>query len=309
MKNIGLIAAFILLPCFSIFALAADQPRGEETLVVPPYPADAPWKKITDIHNTQQIWIEWIPADQSPSDVHDILTEQAFYTQKGQSASDFVSGIFKRVATTCAGISVNGPTVQTENGYAVAYGQIYCVGQKDVGKDIDIFIKAITGKDALYIVQREFRRPAVPGAVPGMRKFPKGQLAEAQAALLAQKIANDYLVSQVQLCPPATGNGPCPTQTTSANPPVAAPSTQATSPANPAPSMDDPGPDDMSARLGLTPGKSTTDDVENKLGSNYREIPGPSGHFEYMYAGETVITICLFKKGGILVRTMMFTHG
>ena len=34
-------------------------------------------------------------------------------------------------------------------------------------KDVDILVKAISGHDALYVVQREFRRPAQPGATPG----------------------------------------------------------------------------------------------------------------------------------------------
>lgn len=181
------------------FLLAAAGAANAESFVVPPYPGAAPWKKITDHVDAKMTWYEWIPAGQSENDIHDILTEQIFPTNKGRDPSDFARSWISRTRNACRDARVNGPTAAKENGYTVAYVQFYCVGAS--GLDVDIFFKAIAGKDALYVAQREFRRPATPDAVPGTRSFPKGHDAEAKAAFDAQKAADDYLVSQVRLCP------------------------------------------------------------------------------------------------------------
>jgi hypothetical protein len=274
MRKLGWIAGLLLL------ASAAAQ---AETLVVPPYPAAVPWKKITDKQSGGQVWIEWIPADQNENDVHDILTEQIFPAQKGTPAGDFVKSLFQRVGGACSGVSVNGPTVQTESGYDAAYGQAYCVGQKGADKDVDIFIKAIAGADALYVVQREFRRPATPGAVAGLQRFAKKD--DAETALAAQKIADTYLQSQVKLCADDTGG-------------VCAPAAGAAPPQS-----------DSSAMLGFTDGKSTAGDVRDKMGSPGQMIDGPNSTFEYMYFGQNgAIVVFLFGKDRVLIRALAYAH-
>jgi hypothetical protein len=118
-----------------------------------------------------------------------------------------MTGIFQGLARQCKGLRVNGPVPQIENGQKVAYGQAYCVGQTANKKDVDIFLKIINGNDAIYTIQREFRRPAEPGAQPGVRHFPGDQPELAKANLDAQSVANAYL-AQVRLCP--VGQNDCP---------------------------------------------------------------------------------------------------
>lgn len=193
MKRFGWITALVLVCTVN----AVAQPT--ETLVVPPYPADVAWKQIMDKKNSFMRQIEWIPADQTESDIRDILTQQNF-NLKTMPATLFTAGMLQSLSKACEGLRVNGPTSKTENGYSVAYAQAYCTGQKGAGKDVDIFLKAIQGKEGLYVVQREFRRPAEPGAVPGVRSFSGNQAALADQALESQATAAKYL-SQVQLCP------------------------------------------------------------------------------------------------------------
>jgi hypothetical protein len=194
MKIMGWIAA-LLLTC----SIA----QAAETLVVPPYPASAPWKKITDAHNAQQMMIEWIPADQNENAIGDILTEQAFYGSP-LAPDAFVARFLSGVGGACRDARVNGPKMGTENGFPVAYAQAYCAGQKGANKDVDIFLKAIRGHDALYVVQREFRRPATPGAVAGVAPFANKE--QAQQRLAAQAAANHFLVAQVRLTPDRQAN-------------------------------------------------------------------------------------------------------
>ncbi len=282
MKIIAMITALLL---------TSGVAQAAETLSVSPYPATALWKKITDRHDGQLTWIEWIPADQAVDDIHDILTEQILPTQKGTRAADFMTGFFKRIYAACTGLSVNGPNNRTEDGYDVAYGQAYCVGQKGAGKDVDIFLKVISGHDALYVVQREFRRPAVPGAVAGKRGFsgPDAKQ-EAEASLAAQQVANDFLVSQVKLC------------TDNTCVPAAAPTAQPSAASAPVDK------NDVSSSFGFEPGKTTANEVSDKLGRPSRQTKVPDGRHSYMYIGlKGLIVNFLFGKDDILIRTIAFS--
>ena len=204
MKHIALIAACTFLA--SAVALAAS---GEK-LIVPPYPGDPAWKNITNKGNAEQQLLEWIPASQSEADIHDILTEQIFFAAKGADPATFVTNFLNGAAQACDHVRVNGPKRNSENGYPVAYAQVYCAHQKGTSLDVDIFLKAIAGRDALYVVQREFRHPMQPGAVPGVIDVPKGQEAAMNARLALQVAADRFLTAGVQLCPPPGKGAACP---------------------------------------------------------------------------------------------------
>ena len=197
MKRFGWITALVLVCTVN----AVAQPT--ETLVVPPYPADVAWKQIMDQRAAGAMHMrEWIPADQTENDIRDILVQQNAYALKSLTPSIFVISQFRTLISACEGLKVNGPTERIEGDYTVAYSQMYCTNQKGAAKDVDIFVKAIGGKDALYVVQREFRRPATPGAKPGVRSFSGDQADAAKAAMEAQASASSYL-RRVRLCPSA----------------------------------------------------------------------------------------------------------
>ena len=80
--------------------------------------------------------IEWIPSDQDASNVRDILTAQVLYAQRGMEPSLFLRGTMVLTAKACERVKVNGPKEQAEDGYQVAYAQLYCVRQKGVGRDV-----------------------------------------------------------------------------------------------------------------------------------------------------------------------------
>lgn len=191
MKSIAAIAT----ACLWLFATSAFA----ETLVVPPYPAKPAWKNITDKGNAQGHVREWIPADQTESNILDILTEQKFYTVKNGDPAAMITNIATGAQSACDHLRVNGPKRGSESGYPIAYGQVYCSHQKGTPFDVTIFIKAIGGHDGLYVVQREFHRPAQENGVAGVVVLPKGE--DPGAFLAAQVAADKYLVSQVKLNP------------------------------------------------------------------------------------------------------------
>ena len=171
---------------------------------MPPYPGWPPWREFVLRQNPPLHM--WVPSDQTSPNIRDVLTAHTFHSDRDADPSAFLRGVMAVTAKACERAKVNGPVEQTEEGYAVAYAQIYCARKKDSNQDVDFFLKAIRGNDALYVVQREFRRPAIAGGEPGIRKFDdRGAMIEAGNAL---KAANDYLKS-VHLCPVAGGSERC----------------------------------------------------------------------------------------------------
>ena len=250
--------------------------KSAEVFRVPPYPSEPHWKEITNKKDDRTELVEWIPADQTENTIKDILTKQIFYNLKDADPSAFVSGILKGVGKACERARVNGPKEQTENGYSVAYAQAYCANQKGAAKDVDIFIKAIRGTDALDVVQREFRRPAQPGATPGITTFSKDQVEEMKTRLTAQNVANKFLVEDVQLCPLTGGTGTCGQTATPAS---------LTAPVSP-----------------FVEGKSTAEDVKTALGKPEHENHNPDGRFFYGYSSPNGMVTYLFDSKGVLIR-------
>jgi hypothetical protein len=190
MKSTSAIAAGLCL--FATSALA-------ETLITPPYPSSPLWKNITDKGNAQGHIREWIPANQTEANILDILTEQKFFIIKNGDPAAMVARIASGAKGNCDGLRANGPKRGTENGYPVAYGQVYCQHQKGTPFDVTIFIKAIGGHDALYVVQREFHVPTQKNGVAGVVVMSKPS--DVQALMTAQVAGDKYLASAVELSP------------------------------------------------------------------------------------------------------------
>lgn len=253
---------------FALLLSLAYTTAFAETFVVPPYPANPPWKAITNKENADQKLMEWIPANQSETVIDDILTEQVFYRLKNVDPAMFMQTIVKGTAQACDHVRVNGPTRKTESGYPVAYAQIYCGHQKGTTIDVDIFVKAIGGHDAMYVAQREFHRPAAFGGVPGVVSFAKGQDAQMKAFTAAHAAADNYLVSQVHLC----AGSSC-------------------------------APQPASGGTVTVQGMATADQVKAKLGKPSYEDHNPDGRFIYMYDQPgSRVTAYLFDSGGHLIR-------
>jgi hypothetical protein len=176
-----------------IFALLGGAAAADpsEHLVVLPYPSDPPWKTTPDDEKT----LAWIPADQvSQAASSDLLTAQTFTTLKGTDAGDFARGFAQSVAAVCTSVHASDPTIATENGFKVSYIQFYCMGFRKTALDVDCYMKVIGGNDALYVVQRIFRRASGAKADP-----------------VAEKTAGDFLTDKVRLCAPGDSDGVCAT--------------------------------------------------------------------------------------------------
>jgi len=190
MKSTSAISA-----CLCLFATSALA----ETLVTPPYASNPPWKNITDKRNSQGHVREWIPATQTESNILDIVTEQKFFTIKNGDPAAMVARIANGAKGSCDSVRANGLKRGTENGYPVAYGQVYCQHQKGTPFDVTIFVKAMVGHQAMYVVQREFQRPTETNGVAGVVVMNKPS--DVQALMAGQVAGDKYLASAVKLNP------------------------------------------------------------------------------------------------------------
>jgi hypothetical protein len=186
-------------------ALAASLALGagaaaaaDEHLVMKPYPAATPWKRITDKSGPQGWLHEQIPGNHKADDYSDILTDQAFVGARGADPAAFLHNIFQNVSSACDGVRVNGPTTRLEGGLRVAYGQVRCGTQRGQAFGVHIFYKAISGEAALYSISHDLRVPA--SANGDQLAFPKGEAAKAAALMKAEAAADSYLSNQVYVC-------------------------------------------------------------------------------------------------------------
>jgi hypothetical protein len=185
-------------PVAVAFALIATAASAKEHLAMAPYPASPAWVTATDVGKGDRHLREQIPAGQDIDAYRDILVDEAFPEARTEMPSDFLTAKFAQVSAACEGVRVNGPKAVMEDGYPVAYAQIYCSRQKGQSFGVNLFFKVIQGSAALYSIHREFRVP--PSAVAGVQSFSKDQMAEMQALMTGQSVANRYLVEGVQLC-------------------------------------------------------------------------------------------------------------
>jgi hypothetical protein len=250
--------------CLASPSMAADTPNGE-VLIVPPYPAETPWKQFSAKEENGVETIEWRPAERAGKDTLERLVQSKNPNVKS-TASQHIFMSFDVLKLTCRSVRLSDPVERIENGYTVAYAQAFCVNQVGTAKDIDTFVKAIRGKDALYHVTLLFHRPTTPGAKPGIREF-SGENATDQYKAYQDTLTAllDYR-HQVRLCPSAE---PCPVPTSW---PV--------------------------------DGKTPQSEIREKLGKPWAENQNPDGRHVDLYKGEDgLIRTYLFGKDDLLINT------
>lgn len=199
----------LLLPLALLVTLQAPAGASEqsERLVLGDLPGSSTWTMVTD-ESSAEGWIqEYIPAGQSVPDYKDIWVVQGFPALKGMDPGRFLAGMLKGAEQSCESVRVNGPKASEEEELKVAYAQLYCGRQ--VGQDFgaNLHIKVISGRDALYVIQREFRVP--PSTTAGVQSFPADKMKEMIELMRGQEEANRHLSSNVYVCAPAAAQGRC----------------------------------------------------------------------------------------------------
>jgi hypothetical protein len=199
-RAIGAAAAVVL-------AGGAQAQPAPEHLVMRPLPG-APWTRITEQTARDGAWNhEAIPPGETEDDFTEILTDQGFPGLTGVDPADFLKQRFAQTALACDSLRTIGPTVRSEGGFRVVYGQIYCAQQRGRDYGAHVFFKVILGEAALYTVSLNVRTPA--SSTAGVLSFPPGHEADMQALLQTESAADGYIAGGVYLCGGRSADARC----------------------------------------------------------------------------------------------------
>ncbi|MFA6267783.1 MAG: hypothetical protein WC670_18955 [Pseudolabrys sp.] len=141
---------------FSILACLASSPalafQGENLLVSLPsgYKVDFQKKE-----GKAQI-TEMVPVAESVNNWSEMLTVQVFYGLKA-APEQFLDRVKQGWLKACPGAESASLVSAVESGYPMAMWLLACPLNSDTGKPEMTFLKAISGKDSFYVVQKAFK--------------------------------------------------------------------------------------------------------------------------------------------------------
>ncbi|MGE4278888.1 MAG: hypothetical protein AB7G62_04835 [Magnetospirillum sp.] len=151
-------------------ALAADASApGERLLLVPP----TDWQPVQLSHSEKMVVTRLYPPGQDEKNWTEIVTVQ-IYPKSSQSARQFAESIIQYTRDACVAAGPGPVTEKPINGYPSASVPVACSAGRNSGMGGFVLATAIQGKDALYVVQRQWRGPAIPQG--GEPAFPPGML-------------------------------------------------------------------------------------------------------------------------------------
>jgi hypothetical protein len=136
-------------------AAATDGGLQDENVLLP-----QPEGFKVGFHNrqTQMETTEYLPAGETVDDWSRMITEQIFFRRRNVDPDDLPNFMVKSWSGACPG-GVGERTGRTnENGYPVATWRFRCPMNTQTHKPETMWMKVISGADALYSVQYAYRR-------------------------------------------------------------------------------------------------------------------------------------------------------
>ena len=178
--KIKLIFLFLIFPVH----INAEKLQGENLLFSPP-----DGYQIGYTSNNKDIYIqEWIPDGQNIKDWSEMVTIQVLFNYPIGDLDNFVNNFIEMIVDICEdgrGLTI---TDGVEYGYLFNYFMTICGRNPNTQKPEFTMVKAIAGKDALYVVQKAWRYEPTDIQIQDWSK----------------------LVSQVFLCDNKNEDAPCP---------------------------------------------------------------------------------------------------
>ena len=134
----------------AVFAQSAFPPG--ENIVMP-----LPSGYSEGFRNSQNrnLMIEYVPRGQSVQNWRELLTLQVFRDLGGRNPRRFLEAVARSAGNRCPGFESNIIREQREQGLRIAL----MIGICPAGNGETFIAKAISGQDALYVVQGAFRGP------------------------------------------------------------------------------------------------------------------------------------------------------
>ncbi|MGE5514736.1 MAG: hypothetical protein ACM31D_02835 [Bacteroidota bacterium] len=139
----------------AVFPVQAQQNYGERLLMNAP----AGWSAVPIQRGDKMVVTRLFPPGEGEKQWTQAITVQ-MYPGSDQSARSFVEGIIAYSRDNCEAAGP-GPVTETQNnGYPTALVTVTCTKGRTSGLGSFALIQAIRGRDALYVVQRQWRGPA-----------------------------------------------------------------------------------------------------------------------------------------------------
>ncbi|MBI5165550.1 MAG: hypothetical protein HY985_16805 [Magnetospirillum sp.] len=191
-KIVSQVAAAALAAFIPAAAMAQGKPSDEKLLSNPPagwqtYPADVKGATVTAM---------MLPPGATPDNWSEAISIQRT-EGKGPSPKEFITAAVEQSKASCEGLQVGPPDARPINGYEAGSVRIACTKGVQSGKSGLKMVKAIRGKNALYVVQRMWKGAPV---------------AANQALPVPQSVLNDwnFYEGTVVLCDAGDAKHPCP---------------------------------------------------------------------------------------------------
>ena len=189
--RLPLFAATLLLAAAALPAHA--QSTGEHLLAV--YPSDWHYAPLASRNPNVQM-TRLLPPGQSPQNYSEAIVVER-YSGSSQSAQDFVGTLIQVGRQDCAGFTGDPAKEANLNGYTAVVARYGCTRGTRTGKSGMTMVIAISGNEALHVIQTMWLGPPV---------------AANQAVPIPDEVLHRWktLASHVVLCDSRDPNHPCP---------------------------------------------------------------------------------------------------
>lgn len=150
--------AALFAACLAALPAAAQAPQppaGERLLMAPP----PNWKPVA-VQRTEKMNITRLfPPGQDENKWNEAITIQ-IYPGSTSEARAFIENIIQYSRANCEAAGPSAVNEAPVNGYPMASVSVACTKGRSSGLGGFVLVQAIRGKDALYVVQRQWRGPA-----------------------------------------------------------------------------------------------------------------------------------------------------
>ncbi len=155
--NAALRALLLLSVLMSPAALAQSPPvaSGEQLLMMVP----EGWQPVTLQKSDKAVITRLYPPGQTEQNWTEILTIQ-MYPGSEQTPRQFMEGVVQHSVNSCDSTGPGPVSESTRNGYPVGIMTVACSRGKTSGYGSVVMVEGIRGRDALYIIQRQWRGAA-----------------------------------------------------------------------------------------------------------------------------------------------------
>lgn len=139
-------------------------PAGERLLMMPP----AGWQNVPLQKSDKVMITRLYPPGQNDKQWSEMITVQ-IYPGSGQSPRTFLDSVIAFSRANCEAAGAGPVTEAPVNGYPAAIVSVSCTKGKASGQGNMVLITTIKGREALYVVQRQWRgAPFAANAKPAM---------------------------------------------------------------------------------------------------------------------------------------------